>query len=44
MLAKPGDGGYPQVILRLGYGRPSPPSPRLPLSDLLLTQPPELAP
>lgn len=43
MLAKPGDGGYPQVILRLGYGRPSPPSPRLPLADLLLTEPPELA-
>lgn len=35
-LTDPRDEGYPQVILRLGYGRASACSPRRPLEDMLM--------
>jgi hypothetical protein len=35
-----GDEGYPQVLLRLGYGQAIPPTPRRPVEDVL-REPPE---
>lgn len=36
MLADPTTGRTPQAIIRVGYGPPSPPTPRRPLADVLL--------
>ncbi|WSX86231.1 nitroreductase family protein [Micromonospora sp. NBC_00898] len=36
LLADPITGRTPQAIIRVGYGPPSPPTPRRPLSDVLL--------
>jgi nitroreductase len=36
LLSDPGRHRYPQLILRLGYGRPAAASPRRPLADVLL--------
>lgn len=38
LLGDPAKKRIPQVILRLGYGRPAAPSPRRPLSDVLLPE------
>jgi nitroreductase len=40
-LTDPRGAGHPQVILRVGYGRPSSPSPRRPLPELIRTPAPE---
>jgi nitroreductase len=40
LLHDPGGMHVAQVILRFGYGQPSPPSPRRPLEDVLLTRAP----
>lgn len=44
LLTDPGRHRYPQLILRLGYGRPASGSPRRPLADVLLTEPAGAAP
>lgn len=40
LLTDPRVPGYPQVILRVGYGRASPPTPRRPLPELLMSDAP----
>jgi nitroreductase len=42
LLSDPARHRYPQLILRLGYGRPAAGSPRRPLSDVLLADPAEV--
>lgn len=39
VAALTGRSGYPQLVLRLGYGSPAMPTPRRPVHDLLLRQP-----
>lgn len=34
----------PQVILRIGFGSPVPPTPRRPVAELLMPQPPAASP
>jgi nitroreductase len=40
LLADPETPAYPQLILRIGYGRSCPASPRRPVSDMLMPAPP----
>lgn len=42
LISEPGSGRWAQLILRLGYGQPTTPSPRRPLADVL--EPPDAQP